>query len=161
MSAASILNLPVVVGGLTGAEWLEVAQRQGVGPAAGYVSKRCTAAQIALLAANIVPIGPTGVATDSPSGVVNNYTVNGQFGPLTGLIALTPSSACICTGLEAGFDGQLVIFLNLSGNMFTLEPLNADSLPANQFMLASNLELPQNNSQAFKYFATIGKWVKL
>lgn len=160
MADSSIPQLTVAIG-LTGAEWLEIAQLQGVAPNQSYASRRCTAAQIALLAANIVPIGPTGVAADSPAGVVNNYTVNGEFGPLTGLIVVTPAAACTCTGLQAGFDGQLVIFLNLSGNMFTLEPLNAGSLAANQFMLAGNLQLPQNNSQAFKYFAALGKWVKL
>lgn len=162
MSTAAIPQLTVAIS-LTGAEWLEVAQLRGVGPAAGYGSFRVTSAQIALLAAQISPTGPTGVATDTPSGTVNNYTVNGEFGPTIGFVDLTPTANVLVTGMEAGFDGQIATYTNLAGGGFTvtLGALNGGSLLMNQFRLPANRILNQYNSQSFKYSATIGLWVAL
>jgi hypothetical protein len=152
MSTKTILQLPAAIG-LTGNEWLEIATPS--------VSQRATSAQLVLLGKNIAPVGPTGVAVDTPSGNENNYTVNGTFGPLIGFVDLTPSGLCTITGISAGFDGQIIIITNLSAFLLTLAALSGASLAVNQFRLATNLDLTQYNSQAFKYSATIGKWVKL
>lgn len=159
MSTASIPNLPRIIS-LTGKELLEVAQLQGAFPLMSYVSRSATAAQLALLASEIVATGPTQVAADTPSGAQNNYTVNGQMGPTIGFIELSPTANCNITGLEAGFDGQIALITNLVNTAtVTLNALNSASAGLNRFRLPANRDLTQYNSQAFKYSAAIGLWV--
>jgi hypothetical protein len=101
-----------------------------------------------------------GVASDSPSGTLNNYTVAGGMGPTIGFVELTPTTNTVITGLVAGTDGQLVVITNLSGTYtVTLNALSGSSSSANQFRMVGNLSLGQNNGQLFKYSATIGLWV--
>jgi hypothetical protein len=86
--------------------------------------------------------------------------VAGGMGATIAFIDLTPSATCNITGLEAGFDGQSVIITNLSATYtLTLNALNSGSTTTNQFRMVEDLVLAQNNGQAFKYSATIGKWV--
>jgi hypothetical protein len=152
MATSTILQLPVNIG-LTGFEWLEIATT------VNNPSQRATSGQIARLASSVVPTGPTGVAADAPAGTQNNYTINGEFTVATGFAELTPAGACNITGLQAGSDGQIIIITNLSTFALTLNALNSGSLSANQFRMFGDLVLSQNNGHAFKYSATIGKWV--
>jgi hypothetical protein len=141
---------------LTGLEWLELA----IDP--NTKSMRCTTAQLALLANNIAPIGPVGVAAGVPAaGENDNYAIGGLMGALIGFAELTPTANANITGLQAGFNGQIITITNLSAFTLTLNALNAGSVPANQFRLPKDLDLTQNNSQTFKYSTTIGKWVPL
>jgi hypothetical protein len=162
MATATILQLVQAIGGLTGLEQLEGAQPttlQNGQP--GWVSVRLSSAQIAALASQISATGPLAVATDTPSGAQNNYTVNGQMGPTIGFVDLTPGAACNITGVAAGFNGQIIIVTNLSAFNLTLNALNSGSLAANQFRMAADFILTQNNGKAFKYSTTIGKWVAM
>lgn len=138
--------------GITGAEQMEAVQFGS--------SVRVTAAQIAALGVNLVPLGPTGVAADAPNGTVNDYTVGGEMNASIGFIELTPSGNAIINGLQAGFDGQPIIISNLSATFtVTLEPLNGGSLSANQFRLAAPLVITQYQTQAFEYSGAIGVWI--
>lgn len=154
MATATILQLPQAVS-LTGGEQIESIQNGA--------STRLTVAQIlAILPYIITPIGPTAVITGVPNaGANNNYTVNGQMGPAVGFVDLTPTAVCNITGLEAGFDGQMVTITNLSTYAMTLNALNSGSLAANQFRMAADFILTQNNSKSFKYSATLAIWVGL
>lgn len=153
MSTSTIPQLRQAIG-LTGTEQLEAVQ-------AG-ASVRITSAMLALLANSVAPIGPTGVAAASPAaGENDNYTVSGEMGPTIGFIDLTPSGNCNITGLEAGFNGQIIIITNLSAFVLILNALNSGSLAPNQFRMFGDLSLSQNNGQPFKYSTTIGKWVAI
>jgi len=161
VATSSIPQLPQAVS-LTGAELLELAQLSGAGHLQSFRSIRASIAQVLLLASQIAPTGPVGVATDAPSGANNNYTANNEFGPLIGFIDLTPPTNCNITGLMAGFDGQIVTITNLApGVTVTLNALNGGSVLANQFRMVADFLLPTNNSKSFRYSATIGKWVAL
>jgi hypothetical protein len=83
------------------------------------------------------------------------------MGPAVGFVELTPTAICNITGLQAGFDGQIIVITNLSAFAMTLNALNVGSIAANQFRLPGDLILTQNDSKSFKYSATIGKWVAL
>lgn len=153
MSTRTILQLPQATS-LTGAELLELVQSNA--------SVRASIEQILALAPFIVPTGPTGVIDAIPvAGANNNYTASGLFGATTGLLLLTPASASNITGLLAGFDGQIVIIMNLASVALTLNAINSGSLSANQFQMGADQILTQNNSRTFKYFAAISKWVSL
>ena len=149
MGTATILQLPQTVG-LTGGEPLETVQ--------GTTSVRTTVAQIAALSRSL----PTGVAAAIPSaGANNDYTASGLMGPSIGFIDLTPTADCNITGLQAGFDGQIVIVTNLSAFNVTLNALNSGSQSVNQFRMVGDFVLPQNNGKTFKYSVSIGKWVAM
>jgi hypothetical protein len=151
MATATIPMLPQAQS-LLGTEQMEAVQSGS--------SVRVTTAQIVSLAQFLVPIGPTGVAEDTPSGTVNNYTVNGQMSASIGFIELTPTSITEITGLQAGFDGQIVTITNLSPtNVISLQVLNSGSLAANQFRYTNNINLVQYTSQSWQYSASIGLWV--
>lgn len=159
MATASILNLGVQIG-LTGNEWLEIANMSVNG--SQPTSRRVTAAALILLAGKIAPVGPAGVAQAVPAaGANNDYNASGLMGPLIGFLDLSPTADCNITGLAAGYDGQVTIVSNLTAFKVTLNALNAGSSGVNQFRMGNDLDLTQNNGQAFKYSATIGKWVQL
>jgi len=162
MSTTTIVQLPQAIA-LTGNELLEVAVPiKLAGNVNGWASERVTSAQIAALAGNVASVGPTAVITDVPvPGSNNDYTVSGQMGATVGFIDLTPTAICNITGLQGGFDGQVVIITNLSAFAMTLNTLNVGSQATNQFRLPSDLILIQNDSKAFKYSATISRWVSL
>lgn len=152
MGTATILQLPQAQS-LTGAEAVEMVQNG--------TSVRGTSAQIASLGATISPTGPVGVVDAVPAtGGNNDYAPTG-FGATTGFLELTPAGVANITGLTAGYDGQLVVITNLSANSLTLNALNGSSQSANQFRMVGDIILSQYNGQAFKYSATIGKWVAL
>lgn len=179
MSNATIMNLPSVLSA-AGTEQMECVV---VGPnGAPVYSGRLSTAAIAALGGPqgptgspgpaggptgpqgpTGPVGPaaggSGVATDSPAGTQNDYSVAGTMGPLIGFVDLSPTGACNITGLQAGYDTQFVIVTNLTGNQLILNGLNNGSQPANQFRMGNDLILTQNNSQSFEYSLTIGKWV--
>jgi hypothetical protein len=160
MATATILQLPQAVGGLLGTEQCEAAQPTTLpNGQPGFVSIRLTTAQIAALAA--ASKTPSGLITGIPSGTQNDYTVGGQMGPAVGFIDLSPTAPCNITGLAAGIDGQLVVITCLTAFATTLNALNAGSLAANRFRMASDAILTQNNGRSFKYSATIGLWVAL
>lgn len=153
MATSTIPQLRQAIG-LTGTEQLEAVQ-------AG-TSVRITSAMLALLANAVAPIGPTGVAAASPAaGENDNYTVSGEMGPTIGFADLTPAGNCNITGLEAGFNGQIITITNLSAFVMVLNALNSGSLATNQFRMFGDLSLSQNNGQTFKYSTTIGKWVAI
>lgn len=161
MATASIPQLGQVIS-LTGTELMEIAQLQGAGPTAVWGSRRMTVLQLIALIDVIGSTGPTGVAAAAPSvGENDNWTVSGLMGPTIGFIDCSPIGNCNVTGLEAGFDGQLVVVTNLASFTLVLNALNSASLSANQFRLPADVQLSQNNSQTFKYSAQIGKWVGL
>ena len=150
--ATSTIPMLTQAQSLLGSEQMEAVQ-------AG-TSVRVTTAQIAALGQDLVPVGPTGVASDTPSGTQNDYTVAGQMGSSIGFVELTPTTNVILTGLQAGFDGQVVTITNLTGTYtVTLNTLNNGSQAANQFRLPSNLVLAQYVGQTFQYSANIGLWV--
>ena len=149
MANVTVPMLPQALS-LTGVEQLAVVQ-------AG-ISVRATAAQVAALGS----VGPTGVATDNPTGFQANYTIAGAMGADIGFADLNASGACIITGITAGFDGQILTITNLNGsNQITLNALDSTSLPANQFRLPSNVTLVQYQGQTFRYSVTIGCWVAI
>jgi hypothetical protein len=153
MATAAILQLKQAIGA-TGAEQLEAVQ-------AG-ASVRMTSAQIAALAAQLIPTGATALIEGVPlPGANNDYTVNGQMGPAVGFIDLTPTAPCTITGLQAGTDGQIVTLTNLTGIAATFEPLNNGSAPANQFRMANSVTLAQYDSQSFRYSTSIGMWITM
>jgi|SRR6185312_947976 len=152
MATATILQLPQA-NSLTGAESVEMVQNGR--------SVRGTSAQVASLGSDISPTGPIGVVAAVPANGANNDYAPTGFGPTSGFLDLTPAGAANITGLTAGYDGQLVVITNLSANVLTLNTLNGASQTANQFRMVADIILGQNNSQAFKYSATIGKWVAL
>jgi hypothetical protein len=162
MATTTILQLPQAIS-LTGAELFEAAVPAVLpGNVQGWASERISTAQIATLVRNIVAAIPTGVIYAAPiPGANNNYTVGAQMGAAVAFVDLTPTGICNITGLQAGFDGQIVIITNLSAFAMTLNALNVGSISANQFRLPADLILTQNDSRAFKYSATIGKWVAL
>jgi len=149
MATASILQLTQALS-LLGTEQLEAVQ-------AGS-SVRVSASQIAALA--VALLNPTEVAYAVPAiGQNDNYTAGGQMGPLIGFLELTPTANCNITGLEAGFNGQVVVITNLSSFAIVLNSLNSGSLPPNQFRMVFDVTLIQNDSKSFKYSTTIGKWL--
>lgn len=161
MATASIPQLPQIIG-LTGSELMEIAQLQGVGPTAVWGSRRMTALQLIALIDVLGSTGPTGVVTVAPSvGENDNFTANSEFGPTIGFADLVPIGNCNITGWQSGFDGQLLIITNKTAFTVTLNALNASSLAANRFRLPADLQLPQNNGQAFKYSVSIGLWVSV
>ena len=163
MSTTTIPQLPQAVGGLTGLELVELAQPTVLANGQpGYTSIASNTAQIALLAASVIPLGPVGVVAGAPTaGANNNYSAGALFGATTGFLDLTLSAPSNLTGLIAGSNGQMVTITNLSAFNLTLNALNAGSLAANQFRLPADLILTQNNAQSFRYSTTIGKWVAL
>ncbi len=180
MANSTILQLPSIALGLSGTEQLECVV---VGPTGSPLySARLSSSQLAALGGPQGPTGPTGpgvgatgptgatgppgsagtnpgVATDSPSGTENDYSVGGTMGPTIGFIDLSPIGTCNITGLAAGYDTQLVIITNLTANSLTLNALNSGSTSANQFRMGFDLTLTQFNSQSFEYSLTIGKWI--
>jgi hypothetical protein len=162
MATTTILQLPQAIS-LTGAEQLEAAEPVTLpGGVQGWASIRVTASQIAAIASLIVPPGPTTVIHAAPAlGENDNYTAGAQMSATVGFVDLTPTAVCNITGLQAGSDGQLVIITNLSSFAMTLNALNAGSAAANQFRMAADFILTQNNSKTFKYSVAIGKWVAL
>jgi hypothetical protein len=153
MATATILQLTQAVS-LTGSEQLEAVQSGS--------SVRLTAAQIAAIGQSLTPTGPIGVVDAVPAtGANNDYTASGLMGATVGFLDLTPTGACNITGLQAGFNGQLIIITNLSTSAITLNALNSGSLAANQFRMVGDFVLPQNNGKSFKYSTTIGKWVTI
>jgi hypothetical protein len=163
VSTTTILQLPQAVAGLLGVEQLEAAQPTTLpNGQLGWVSIRVSLAQIAAIASRIGATGPTGVIYAVPAaGANNDYTASNQMGPAVGFVELTPTAICNITGLQAGFDGQIIVITNLSAFAMTLNALNVGSIAANQFRLPGDLILTQNDSKSFKYSATIGKWVAL
>jgi hypothetical protein len=153
MSTKTILQLPVAALGLTGSEQIELVQGSGT----TATSIRASLAQIIALFAS----GPTGVASASPTGANNDYTVNGEMGSTIGFIDLTPGATCNLTGLKAGYDGQFVTITNLGTPNLTLNALNSGSQAPNQFRMQSDFSLIQNGSKSFRYSATIGKWIAI
>lgn len=152
MATATILQLPQVQS-LTGAETVEVVQNGQ--------SARATSAQISSLGSSVSPTGPIGVIVGLPAvGANNNYAPTG-FGAVTGFLDLMLVGVSNITGLLAGYDGQLLIITNLSTYEVTLNALSGASQAPNQFRMAADFVLTQNNSKTFKYSATIGKWVAL
>lgn len=161
MSTRTILQLPVAIA-LLGTEYVEGAQPATLANGQkGYDSVRFTTAQIAALASALVVAGNNGVITDAPSGTINNYTVGGHMGAGVGFIDITPTGAWNITGLQAGFDGQIVVITNLSAITGQLNARNIGSLAANQFRMAQDADLTQYNGRSFKYSASIGMWVAL
>lgn len=161
MATSSIPQLTQVVS-LTGSELMEIAQQQGSGPTAVWASRRMTALQLIALIEVLGSTGPTGVTAVAPSvGENDNWTASGLMGPTIGAIDMSPIGNCNITGLQAGFDGQIVVLTNLTTFTVTLNALSVSSLSTNQFRMSADLQLAQNNGQAFKYFAGIGKWVAL
>lgn len=159
MATATILQLTQAVSVL-GTEQVEAAQPTTLSNGQpGFASVRLSLAQIAALAGSSKT--PAGVITGIPSGTVNDYTVGGQMGPAVGFIDLSPTAPCNITGIEAGIDGQLIVITCLTAFQTTLNALNAGSLAANRFRMASDAILTQNNGRSFKYSATIGLWVAL
>jgi hypothetical protein len=154
MATTTILQLVQALG-LTGGEQLEAVQNG--------VSVRISIQQIlAILPYIITPIGPTAVLVGAPNpGENDNYNVNGQMGPTVGFVDLTPTAACNITGLQAGFDGQMVTITNRTTFQVTLNALNVGSLAVNQFRMVGDFILPQYNGKSFKYSATLGLWVAL
>ncbi len=163
MSTTTILQLPQAIAGLLGVEQLEAAQPTTLpNGQPGWVSIRISAAQIAALASLIASTGPTGVIYATPApGENDNFTAGGQMGPAVGFIELSPTANCNITGLQAGFDGQIVVVTNLATFLLTLNALNGGSLPANRLRMVADFTLVQNDSKSFKYSATIGAWVAI
>ena len=160
MATTTILQLPQAIS-LTGAEQLEAAEPVTLpGGVQGWASIRVTAGQISALASKVAPTGPTAVIAAAPApGANNDYTAHGQMGPAVGFMDLTPTAICNITGLQAGTDGQLVVITNLSAFAMTLNAFNSGSMAPNQFRMASDFILTQNNSKSFKYSVPIGNWV--
>jgi hypothetical protein len=154
MATATILQLIQALG-LTGGEQFEGVQNG--------VSVRISIQQIlALLPEIITPTGPTQVIVGTPAaGANNNYNCNAQMGPAVGFMDLTPTAACNITGIQAGFDGQVLVVTNKTANDVTLNALNSGSVAANQFRMPADLILTQNNSQGFRYSASLALWVEL
>jgi len=161
MATATILQLVQAVGGLTGLEQFEAVQPTMLpNGQPGWLSIRLSSAQIAALAA--MATGATGVAAAVPApGANNNYTASALMKPSIGFLELTPTAVCNITGIQAGVDGQIVIITNLSAFAMTLNALNGGSAAPNQFRMAADFILTQNNGKAFKYSATIGLWVAM
>jgi hypothetical protein len=146
---------------LTGTELLEVAQVSGPGgPLLSYVSRSITVLQLIALIEVLGATGPTGVLTVAPSvGANNDFNAGGEFGPLIGFLDLVPIGNFNMTGLQAGFDGQIVIITNKTAFIGVLNALSIGSEAPNRFRLPADLQLTQNNGQAFKYSVGIGLWV--
>lgn len=163
MSTTTILQLPQAIGGLLGTEQFEVAQPTTLpNGQLGWVSIRVSPAQIAAIASRIGATGPTGVIYAVPAaGANNDYTASNQMGPAVGFVELTPTAICNITGLQAGFDGQIIVITNLSAFNTTLNALNAGSQSANRLRMVEDFTLIQNDSKSFKYSATIGKWIAI
>ena len=118
---------------------------------------------VAVLAA-IAALGGAGVNVTyaSPSGGSNNVAPAG-FGTTTNRLTVTMAGgASSWTGLEAGYDGQLVTLLNDDAvNSLTLDALNAGSTAANQFQMpGATTVLPPSTAIQIQYTAgSINKWV--
>ena len=152
MATATILQLPQAQS-LTGAEAVEIVQNGA--------SARATSAQVASLGASVSPTGPTGVVEALPNVGSNNDYAPLDFGATTGFLEVMPVGVTNITGLIAGYDGQIVVITNVSAYALTLNELNGASQAGNQFRMAADAILTQNNSRTFKYSATIGKWVAI
>jgi hypothetical protein len=161
MALAPIPGLTQVIG-LNGTELIEVAQLQGTGPSASYVSRKATIQQLAAEVNSLEPTGPTGLAAAVPAtGENDNYNADGLFNSTIGVVVLSPTGACNITGFQAGYDGQIAIFVCATPVLCVFNALNAGSLSANQFLMPADLTLALNNAQAFKYFVALAKWVWL
>jgi hypothetical protein len=147
MGSTTILQLPQVTG-LTGTESLEGVQ-------AG-TSVQILASQLAVLALS----GASQIASAVPAaGGNNNYTASGLMGPTVGWLELSPSASCSLTGLQAGYDGQMVGITNLTTQLLVIYALNSSSSAANQFRMQGPISLVQYQTAFFKYSATIAKWI--
>jgi len=112
------------------------------------------------------PAGPSGgpsptgyIQITIPSGAQNNFAPP-SFGSSTGFIDITASAAnANITGMQSGGDGQIVTLTNVGANAIVLNSLNSASFGPNQFRMAYDISLVQNNAMSFRYSASIRRWI--
>ncbi len=113
--------------------------------------------------------GSSGILTGrlgyaSPAGANNDVTppvvLPATWLTTFRLVVTLPGGNANWTGLLAGADGQLLFLTNAdAANSLQLDPSNAGSAPANQFLYQFSLVLGPGVSKLLCYDATLAKWL--
>jgi hypothetical protein len=97
--------------------------------------------------------------TALPAGATHNLSITADVG----FLDLNASSgASNVTGIEAGYDGQIITVTsrNASNNV-TLNRLNTGSLAANRIRLSSDVTLFQDQGISLRYSTALSLWIPM